>query len=460
MKILKVLICFWVIKCSNCHIKIETEYGGNVNLAEAVARIFDGNDKVGVTVNLIRSRNATNLMKEFTQKLLKSAFSRHNFGFLLEFSEKLTKKRPRKSSVILLENFECLLKLELSPEFFKFNGYFVIILVDGEIPQIERIFELLWNKQIFNVIVMHEEGNERISVKTFLPFKLGKWSDTSPVLINEFKNGKFIEEENIFPDKMRNLQKCPIRVSASRNNPVVVIDTHPNGSHKLSGRDINLITTIAENLNFYIDYSYANETGFLLDNGTASGSLKALLDGKADFVISNLFIKENRLKFFDRSESYFSESMVFLTPPRKSLTSMEKLIHPFSVHVWIMMLSCFVVGFAVIFLVKRRSKNDQNFVFGYGTQTPYLNMIALILGNGALKVPTRNFARFLLMLYLLYSLVIRATYQGSYYDLLKSNVYQKKEIQSFQEMIQNNFTFYIFHGNLDLAVQTEAIQNR
>lgn len=75
------------------------------------------------------------------------------------------------------------------------------ILVDGEIAQIERIFELLWNKQIFNAIVMHEEGNGRISVKTFLPFKPGKCNDTSPVLINEFKNGNF-SDGNIFPDKM------------------------------------------------------------------------------------------------------------------------------------------------------------------------------------------------------------------------------------------------------------------
>lgn len=56
IKFYKVLMCLWaIIKSANCHIETETEFGGNVNLAEAVARVFDGHDEAGVAVNLIRN---------------------------------------------------------------------------------------------------------------------------------------------------------------------------------------------------------------------------------------------------------------------------------------------------------------------------------------------------------------------------------------------------------------------
>lgn len=86
-------------------------------------------------------------------------------------------------------------------------------------------------------------------------------------------------------------------------------------------------------------------------------------------------------------------------------------------------------------------------------------MISAFLGVALKIVPEGNFARFLLMMFLLYSMVIRACYQGSYYKILRSHL-RKAEMQSLDEIIENELTFYVNLGSLDAMAETDAMRNR
>lgn len=61
------------------------------------------------------------------------------------------------------------------------------------------------------------------------------------------------------------------------------------------------------------------------------------------------------------------------------------------------------------------------------------------------------------MAFVMYSLVIRASYQGSYYKILNSNAC-KMEIQTFDELMQSGFTFHIHSATMDLVVGTEVMR--
>jgi hypothetical protein len=98
-------------------------------------------------------------------------------------------------------------------------------------------------------------------------------------------------------------------------------------------------------------------------------------------------------------------------------------------------------------------------VFGTGVRTPCLNLFIAFIGGAQKKLPGRNFARFLLMIFLMYSLVIRTLYQASFYELLRSNK-RHEEVQSIDEMIEKDFKFYVGIGNEDFLQKTEAIKNR
>lgn len=74
-------------------------------------------------------------------------------------------------------------------------------------------------------------------------------------------------------------------------------------------------------------------------------------------------------------------------------------------------------------------------------------------------LPRRNFARFILMMFLMHLIVIRTLYQGSYLKLMQSNKHHK-QVESINEMIDQNFKFYLFPWVIDVFHEYEAMKNR
>jgi hypothetical protein len=88
----------------------------------------------------------------------------------------------------------------------------------------------------------------------------------------------------------------------------------------------------------------------------------------------------------------------------------------------------------------------------------------VLLGSGMLALPGRNFARFFLMNYILFSLVVRTGYQGVQYDMmlkvclllaasfpiqwLISQEIRPNNVETIDELIERNYTFYCHEDNL------------
>jgi hypothetical protein len=63
------------------------------------------------------------------------------------------------------------------------------------------------------------------------------------------------------------------------------------------------------------------------------------------------------------------------------------------------------------------------------------------------------------MMLLIYSLVIRSAYQGSYFKLMQSEE-KHKEVQSIDEMIEKDFTFYFTLSTADIFTKGDRIEER
>lgn len=404
-------------------------------------------------------------LNDFKDELLSRIFKTLNLLFRQDTSLKflLIPGRRKRFNLIIVESFEqfCVIFKKISPDTFKFNGFFLIVLIDGDIPETEEIFKLMWKIQIYNVVVMFEDSNGVVKVVTFLPFGSKSCNQTTPTVIDEFRDGKFANgSKDLFHDKMKNLQGCPIRVAIANNaEPYVFFKLQANGSKQLVGTEISLIQALSTSLNFNINFTFIGDDGYLYENGSAKGPLKVLLDREADLSLSDWYLKNSRLKFFDSTTSYVSDQVIFLVPPGRDLTTFEKLVDAFKLSIWILIISCFVVGFVVIFSLKRQTLGAQNFVFGVNVRHPYFNMFAGFIGSSQKVLPSHNFARFLLMLFLMYSLVMRSVYQGSFYRLTQSNKRQK-EVQSIDEMINKDFKIYGTVGGIEVVGGSETLKSR
>lgn len=384
-------------------------------------------------------------------------------SFRVETASKLhiSKKRQRNFSIFLLNSLESfeIIHSKILPNRFKLDGYFVFVYLEGLFEGHHRVFEMMWEIGCSNVISIFVGESGDVEVQTFMPFQEGKCFDTSPVVINNFKDGKFSSAE-FFPQKLFNLHKCQVRVSTSNNSePFVFVESSKNGSTRLSGRDIDLVTSLSEALNFQINFAYHGIEGYFYANGTAEGTLQQLLNGNADLAVADLWLKSNRLPYFSSTESYIAEHLVFLISSGDEYRSIEKFILPLSGGTWFMVIACFIIAMAIIFAINLQSRSCRTFVFGSGVRYPYLNVLIGFVGGNQRPLPKTNFARFLLMCFLLYSLVIRTVYQGSYYQLLRSNQH-RAEPQSIDEMVERDFTFYIFDYIADMYSGTEKVMSR
>jgi hypothetical protein len=63
------------------------------------------------------------------------------------------------------------------------------------------------------------------------------------------------------------------------------------------------------------------------------------------------------------------------------------------------------------------------------------------LGGGMISLPGRNFARFILMNYILFALIVRTGYQGVQFDMMLKEI-RPKDIETIDELIANNYTIY------------------
>ncbi len=61
-------------------------------------------------------------------------------------------------------------------------------------------------------------------------------------------------------------------------------------------------------------------------------------------------------------------------------------------------------------------------------------------------LPGRNFARFNLMVFILFSLVVRTAYQGVQFDMMLKEM-RPKDVKTIDELLEKNFTIY---GLVDL----------
>lgn len=438
-------------------------YANFSHLSSAVSEVI--NEvlvKRSTIVNMMWARNS-NIEDEMRQEILSQCVRSVKVSLRIESlnSIRIISHRPRRAVVMIARTLEDVKNMisKLTPEVFRYSGLLLVVL-DKRIREVDEIFKATWSLGILNVNVMYEaEGS--VFVETFFPFKPEVCNSTSAEVINEFKDGKFSHGiEKFFPDKLNNLHQCPLRAASSNTSkPYIFATPTPDGSYKLSGGAIALAEALASSINSQLIFTYVGPQGFVFDNGSMKGVLQALYDDEADLAVHDWFVKLNRLKFFDATVSYMSESIIFVVPPGFPLSSVEKLIFPFTVNLWLAIVALIAVGVLVILAVDKRNNSIKSLVFGRGVKSPIMNMLAGLVGGSQPVLPTNFFSRFILIIFLLSALVLRTAYQASYFNILKSNKHHK-EIETVDEIAKRNYTVYLIDGNEDFFDSYDALKTR
>lgn len=218
-----------------------------------------------------------------------------------------------------------------------------------------------------------------------------------------------------------------------------------DGSPTYRGYNYEIINALSTNLNYtfywnhYIvgddihELDYIHSNSFFFHEGTVDMMLRA--------GCYNAHESDN-LKTFLTTPFKFEFNFIAV-PPGEECDSYEKLLLPFDVEVWALIIATFVISYSVIFIINLSKPHVRNFIFGRNVTTPSLNVAAHFFGISLKVLPGRNFARFLLTTFALYCLIIRTAWQGKSFEFMQKEM-RKPEVKSIDELIEKNFTFFMF----------------
>jgi hypothetical protein len=132
----------------------------------------------------------------------------------------------------------------------------------------------------------------------------------------------------------------------------------------------------------------------------------------------------------------------FFVPPSELYTSYEKLLMPFDELTWLYLILTFGFSFGFIFFIKLFAPMwFQVLFFGYNIGSPAFNLLGIFFGIGQVRLPAANFARIVLMAYIIFCLIIQTAYQGVFFEMLTHDL-RKPQMEIIDDLYENSYVIY------------------
>lgn len=244
---------------------------------------------------------------------------------------------------------------------------------------------------------------------------------TCACLINQFERINVFQKStmrwdhtDLYPEKYRDLHGCSLKV-AFWNDSVQSVE--------------NILYTLARNQNFEIERADPDEW--------------KPKDRRFDLVCTtSSYANENYTRLITSVYFVFDRGD-FAIPPGEPYDQLDKMFIMFDFEVWIAIIVTFSIALLTIQLLNFMPQSIKNLVYGRNVTSPTLNLVSTFLIGAQDQIPQRSFARFILMLFIIWSLIIRTCHQSMLFTYLQSDI-RKPMMTSLQDLVDNNFTFYGF----------------
>jgi hypothetical protein len=144
-------------------------------------------------------------------------------------------------------------------------------------------------------------------------------------------------------------------------------------------------------------------------------------------------------KIYFTTQCFVETTEYFTVPIGVPYNAFDKLILPFDLGTWIWTLITFFASYATIFVVYLMKVEVRNIVFGENVEYPSLNVLAHFFELSQNVMPRRNFARFIVMMFILLSFMVRNLYLNDY---LQRDMRRPEPIQS-EDINQTELVLYV-----------------
>lgn len=251
--------------------------------------------------------------------------------------------------------------------------------------------------------VLTIEDSSHFSLWNYLMFESDLCKKLTVRKVNEFEVKNLKWKTSIFVLKpIRDFNKCELSfLLPFPSHPSVQCKISNNGSNfKCYGYTMSIIECLTRQLNISAIYNpfdiglqkHFNQSLNVTDHVVFNLDLNALYRDNFRYLLTT---------------PYISKAWTFLVPPGLLFSPFEKLFLPFDGEFWIFFVVTGFVAVGIINAAKLLPPFLRNLLFGDRQTSPTLNLLIAFFGISQRILPSGNFARMLLMTFILFCLVVR-----------------------------------------------------
>lgn len=167
---------------------------------------------------------------------------------------------------------------------FDFAEQYLVLLIDPDTSLVPRllitsILSYFYRYSLINVSVLYEIKRDYVEVYTYFPFMGNSPCKGNNVHVINAYNGSWLKplSTHIFPEKLRDLQNCSLRVAVWDSPPYLSYYPNRSGYAQLGSFEGEMLVEFAKKLNFTLDLVEPpnnEQRGRRLENGTLTGAMQ------------------------------------------------------------------------------------------------------------------------------------------------------------------------------------------
>lgn len=357
------------------------------------------------------------------------------------------KRKINSSAIVTFESVKQMInfcvRVELT-NFYHKQFKFYMHYPSASLKDISKLPVFIPHGQHFEAFMQYQyfliDEDDVIALHTFVKYLPQNCRTYQLVKVNEFdKQSRKWKSSKFAIEKFFDLNRCPITIEFVGLAPEFFKQCNEQGDISYHGYNYEIVKVLSAKLNFSLVIATVDYHPDIFLTSTAH----------------NAFFPIRDLYHFTRP--YIYENGYLIVPPGEHFSSYEKLILPYDQNIWLWIVMVFATVFAAIAVTSCIKKDVREYIFGTGEKSPSLSVARIFFGVSLEKIPTRNFTRLLIMFATLYCLIIRTAYQGKMFEFLQKNI-SKPQIGSIDEMIEQNFTFYMLYESNEYLLNTDFLK--
>uniref|UniRef100_A0A1I8PNM8 Putative ionotropic receptor ligand binding domain-containing protein n=1 Tax=Stomoxys calcitrans TaxID=35570 RepID=A0A1I8PNM8_STOCA len=421
-------------------------------------------------LSVIRSANDTMANSYFDVLLNEIMKPLNNMKLRLNNAETNYDHEYSYFNIALIDSFDNFRKINPGPASRgqDFSEYYLIVFYGRDTnynQEMQKIFEYCWHYYIANVALLFTLEGQSIDLFTYYPFtpnhcqrpQIRKINEESRQIMN-------LSPNELYPEKFLNFHNCTLVAAVWDVPPYLTLPETERRPNQFGGVEGLLLDIMAGVLNFDLDYKIPpnnEQRGLVKKDGNVTGAIKMLNERIADVSLGSFRCTLERSTVLTPTATFYQTMQVFtVLALKQALGSFEVITYPFDIYIWSISLGLTAILVASTYIFNLFYKNALEIIYETTSLSVIsANIIAITLGQPTIGKQKRSMTRYFIFIWVLWTFVLRSTYQGALFDFLNS----QRTIEppdSSKELVERHYTLVVNLATSDAYSGVAAIRDK